>query len=179
MPLSTTPQGDLIPIENCRLNIPNAGEIVMDNLPEISDSKSAVYNNEPIIGRSFPLYTYHYSADRVISMQMHFFIKTQADAAENIQKLRWIESATYPRPGAGGTGAPFIPPVICTLECGQLLGDEPLCVILQQYSVKFPTEIAWDQETYCPYRFDVDTTWWVVYTSCELPNADQIITSGR
>jgi len=179
MPASTLPSGDLTPIERCTLSIPNAGTIVMDNLPDISDSKSAVYNNEPIIGRSFPLYTYHFSADRVISMQIHFFIRKEGDAIQNLSHLRWIQSAVYPRPGNNETGAPFLPPVICTIECGEILASGPLCVVLQSYSVKFPTEVAWDEQTYCPYKFDVDTTWWVVYTSCKLPNAEQIITSGR
>ena len=194
MPVSTFPSGDLVPIEKCVLNIPNvpralsgvpvgplqdttSGMIVMDNLPEISDTKSAVYNNEPIIGRSFPLYTYHYSSDRTISLQIHFFIRKDGDAETNLGNLRKIQSAAYPREGS--FGAPFTPPVICTFECGKMLADGPLCVILQNYSVKFPTDVAYDEVTLCPYRFDVDTSWWVVYTSCKLPNASQIIKSGR
>ena len=45
MPISTSPSGDLAPIESCVLNIPNAGEIIMNNLPEVSDTKTAIYNN--------------------------------------------------------------------------------------------------------------------------------------
>jgi len=179
MTLSTNPRtGDLNPIENCELIIPNAGTITLNNLPEISDSKSAVYNNEAIMGRSFPLYTYHYSNDRSINIQFHFFVTKKEDATENLNDLRKIQSAVYPREGEEG-GAPFKPPVICKFECRQLLADGPLCMVLQQYSVKFPTDVAWDEETYCPYRFDVDTNWLVVYTSDRLPNQDQIIKSGR
>ncbi len=187
MPVATSPSGDLIPIEECVLNIPDikgeggatveGGSIVMNNLPEISDTKTAVYNNEPIIGRSFPLYTYHYSSDRNITLQIHFFILKEGDAVRNLASKRLIESLAYPR--AGDSGAPFKPPVICTLKCGQILATEPLCIVLQSYSVKFPTDVAWDEQTLCPYRFDVDTNWLVVYTSNDLPNADRIITSGR
>lgn len=188
MTTSTSPTGDLIPIEKCKLHIPNAGTIVMNNLPDISDTKQAIYNNLPIMGRSFPLYTYSHSGDRVISLQMHFFLLKEGDAERNLSDLRKIQSAVYPRDG--GSDTPYIPPVICTLECGDILsksngggsgskGTGPLCVIMQNYSVKFPTDVAWDETTMCPYRFDVDTSWYVVYTSQDLPNADRIISSGR
>lgn len=183
MPHSTKPLGDLVPIEKCKIIIPGAGTILMNNLPDISDTKQAIYNNLSIMGRSFPLYTYSHSGDRVIALQIHFFVLRKGDATRNLADLRKIQSAVYPR--KGNSDVPYIPPVICTLECGDLLsvsggqGGGPLCVILQNYSVKFPTDVAWDEETLCPYRFDVDTSWYVVYTSADLPSADRIIRSGR
>jgi hypothetical protein len=57
-------------------------------LPEISDSKSAIYNNEPIIGRSFPLYTYSHSGDRSLNIQLHFFVVDVDDAVKNLGYLR-------------------------------------------------------------------------------------------
>lgn len=172
-----TNSGKLNPIKDCSLTIPNAGEIVMNNLPDISDTKSAVYNNESIMGRSFPLYTYSHSSDRSISLQIHFFIIEKGDGAKNLQYLRWIQSAVYPREGSGG--APYQPPPVCTLQCGKLLASEKICVILQSYSVKFPTQVAWEEETYCPFRFDVDTSWLVVYNSQDLPYQSRIVKSGR
>jgi len=180
---STNPKGDLTQISECVLTIPNGNgkgrdcEIVLNNLPDISDSKQTSYNNEAIIGRSFPLYTYSHSGDRSISISFHFFVLKKQDATENINSLRKIQSAAYPREGKNG--APFSPPVICTFKCGKLVGDTPLCLILQSYSVKFPTDVAWDEETYCPYKFDVETSWLTVYTSDELPDQNRIITSGR
>ena len=180
---ATNPKGLLTEIPECVLTIPNGDgkgkscEIILNNLPDISDTKQAHYNNEAIMGRSFPLYTYSYSGDRGISISFHFFILKKQDGIDNINNLRKIQSAVYPREGE--KGAPFTPPVICQFKCGKLLGETPLCLILQSYSVKFPTDVAWDEETYCPYKFDVETSWLTVYTSEELPDQSQIIKSGR
>lgn len=177
---STRGDGSLQPIEDCYLIIPNYNNgqpIIMNNLPDISDTKAAVYNADPVIGRSSPLHTYSHSDTRNISINFHFFITRDGDAQQNLRHLRAIESAVYPRQLGD---APYVPPVICKFKCGSILAqDEELCLILQNYSVTFPTEVAWDEETFCPYRFDVNTTWWVVYTSPDLPFADRIIQSGR
>ena len=191
--VKATNSGKLNPIDLCYIDIPITIEnspnfihrVRLNNLPDLSDTKSAIYNNEGIIGRSFPLYTYSHSGDRQINMQLHFFAVNKGDIEDNIQDLRAIQSAAYPRIGQGG--APYLPPVVCRIQCGQLLsgnpkGDEPaddLCVILQSYSVKFPTEVAWDAESYVPYRFDVETSWLTVYTSEDLPFQDRIFSTGR
>jgi len=177
MPIRATSNGKLNEIADCKIVIPGAGTIIMNNLPDISDSKQAVYNNEPIIGRSFPLYTYSHSGDRTIGIQLHFFIVEEGDGFKNLASLRKIQSAVYPRQG---TDAPYQPPPVCTILCRHLLTtNEPFCAVLQSYSVKFPTEVAWEEASYCPYRFDVDTSWLVVYTSSDLPFQDRIIKSGR
>lgn len=158
----------------------------MNNLPDIGDSKSAVYNNEPIIGRSVPLYTFSHSGDRTISLQIHLFVIEPQDAEQNLQILRIVQSAIYPQEDSNKV-FPYLPPPVCRLKCGSLLtsGSEHLCVVLQSYNVKFPTEVAWHDSdytgssTYCPYRFDIDTTWLVVYSSEDLPYQSRIVTSGR
>lgn len=187
--VKATNKGTLNPIELCYVDIPiEEGEphrIILNNLPDISDTKSAIYNNEGIIGRSFPLYTYSHSGDRQINIQFHFFTINKDDAFKNVNDLRAIQSAVYPRKGV--SGAPFRPPPVCRLQCGAMLSGNPkqenpsddLCVVLQSYSVKFPTEVAWEEEYYIPYRFDVETSWLTVYTSEELPFADQIFKIGR
>lgn len=175
-----TNNGSLNPINECYVDIPGAGKIVMNNLPDISDSKSAVYNNEQIMGRSFPLYTYSHSADRNISITIHLFVVDESDIEQNLQYLRWLQSAVYPREGES-IGAPFIPPPICKIKCGELLAKESICCALQSYSVKFPTELAWSTKgsKFTPFRFDVDTQWLTVYTSANLPFQNRIISSGR
>jgi len=174
---STRTDGSLRPIEKCYLDIPSYRKITVNNLPDIGDSKTAVYNADAIIGRSSPLHTYSHSDTRNITINFHFYITKEGDAAQNLADLRAIESCAYPREGGD---APFIPPVICKFKCGDILSQgQELCVILQNYSVNFPTEVAWDEETFCPYKFDVNTSWWVVYTSEDLPYASRIIQSGR
>ena len=176
MPKATQPGGPLIPMKNCYVQIPNCGKLEFEILPEISDSKSAEYSDESAIGRASPMKTYQYSAKRGISLQIHLIVSRPDDVKRNIEILRCIESAVYPREGAGG--APFIPPPICRLKCGALLADNELCVILMSYSVKFPTEVAWDENLFTPFKFDIDTTWEVVYKSSELPGQNRIIKLG-
>jgi len=181
--MKATKYGSLTPLDECWVNVPipkgskGSGKIIFNSLPDITDAKTAVYNNEAIIGRSTPLYTYSHSGDRTIGMTMHFFVVDKKDVEKNLNYLKVIQSAVYPRKGNGSS--PFVPPVICQIKCGSILANEPLCCILQSYSVKFPTEVAWDEETFCPFRFDVETSWIVVYTSDELPDQKRIYESGR
>lgn len=170
---------DLQPINDCFIEVGSGGKIILNNLPEISDSKSAAYNDEPIIGRSIPLKTYSHSENRVISTKLHFFIVKKEDAIQNLRDLRLLQSAVYPQ-----DGGPYKPPVVCRLQCGSLLatsgkGPLPVCVVLLSYNVTFPTDVAWDKETYCPYKFDVDCQWQVVYAVEEIPWNTDIIDRGR
>lgn len=178
MPEATIPGGELIDIENCYIFVPGRGKIVMHSLPDITDSKSASYNDEPIIGRSFPLKTFSHSENRSIGMQVHFYVRKRADIGINIWNLRALESALYPRGTESGINAPFIPPPVCKIKCGSLLADDELCVILKSCSVKFPTDVPWDEEYLVPYKFDVDLSWEVVYRTSQLPGQSRILISG-
>lgn len=181
MPAATIIGGSLVPIKDCYVVIPReSGEFTLNFkvLPDISDQKTATYNDETVIGRSSPIKTYAQSDSRSISMQIHMVVSSPDDVDYNLSAMRAIQSAVYPR--KGHNGAPFVPPPICRIKCGRLLAEgEELCVILKSYGVKFPTEIAWDESTYLPYKFDIDTTWDVVYKSAELPGQERIFTSGR
>lgn len=148
----------------------------MNNLPDITDSKSVSYNDESVIGRTTPIKTFSYSENRTISMQIHLFVTSSGDLAKNLKTLRILESAAYTRSGSGG--APFIPPPVCKIECGRLLGDGGVCVVMKSYSVKFPPDVAWDEKTLLPFKFDVDTSWDVVYSSKALPGQQNILKSG-
>ena len=85
--MKSTTKGKLNEIYQCYINI-GSETITLNNLPDISDTKSAVYNQEGIIGRSFPLYTYSHSADRTINMQSHCFVVEKGDAARNLSDLK-------------------------------------------------------------------------------------------
>jgi hypothetical protein len=185
MPLGSLLEGGLFPIFDCYIIVPGAMTIILDNLPEISDSKSASYSDETVIGRSSPIKTYSQSDNRSISMQLHFVISKPSDVTDNLKKLRAIQSAVYPREGEGGS--PFVPPPVCKIKCGKLLSDRgELCVILKSYSVKFPTEVSWvadaqigtESNIFTPMKFDVDTTWDVVYSSSDLPGQERIVNLG-
>lgn len=181
MPAATIIGGPLKPIQKCYIIIPNGSseeKIVLDNLPDITDTKSASYNDEIVIGRSSPVKTYSQSDNRAITMQLHFVVSKPSDVSRNLRWLRAIQSAVYPR--LGNAGAPFIPPPVCRIKCGKLFAEDgDLCVILKNYSVKFPTEVAWDEENFTPFKFDIDTTWDVVYKSAELPGQEKIFSLGK
>lgn len=178
-----------MPIEDCWVKIPyNRSDspimvgtpvhtLVMKVLPEISDSKSANYSDEPIMGRSFPLKTYSHSDNRAISMTIHMIVSEPKDLSYNLTSLRAIQSAVYPRHSFGD--APYVPPPICKIKCGRLLAETELCVVLKQYTVKFPTEVAWDETSFVPFKFDIDTSWEVVYKSSDLPGSERIFATGR
>lgn len=171
--------GDLNIITDCYITIPGfSRNIEFRALPDISDSKNADYGDTPIMGRSSPLKTYSYSSSRSISVQIHYFVRTEDDFEKNIEELRALESAVYPREGS--SGAPYLPPPICRIRCGDLLTPAgSLCVVLKSYSVRFPTDVAWDKDSLVPYKFDVDTNWDVVYVTNDLPGQDRIIQTGR
>lgn len=172
---------------------PKDYRVFIYSLPDITDTKSASYSDTTVIGRSSPIKTYSQSDNRSISIQFHFFATNQTELINNIFNLRAIQSATYPR--EGDFGAPFIPPPVCRLKCGALLSNSELCVILKNYSVKYPTDVTWAQvggvdlpgsvdtfgvpgEYYFPIKFDVDTTWDVVYASSVLPGQSRIFELG-
>ena len=155
-------------------------KIYMNNIPQLGEGKNAVYDGTPIIGRSSPLHTYHYSDTRRIDLTFHFVATQSSDLDPNyglLSKLRLIQSAVYPRSGTGG--ASFSPPPVCQMKCGELLANQELCVILESFKVRFPDDVVWVATTLCPYKFDVDTAWWVVYTSNDLPDQSRIFSSGR
>jgi hypothetical protein len=160
-----------------------AGRIDLYILPDITDSKSAKYNDEMVMGRSFPIKTYAESDNRSISMKLHFVVWNSnggmfdpGTPLYNLRCLNLIRSAVYP---VDSTAAPYEPPPICKIRCGQLLSNNnDVCVILKQYSVSFPTDCAWDEVTKCPYKFDVDTSWDVVYSTSSLPGQAKIIRDG-
>lgn len=177
--MKATVNQDLINLYKCRIYIPGYGAIIPYVLPDISDQKGAVYNDEPIQARATPLKTYAYSENRSISLTLHFIAKSKNDIYRNLYDSRALQSALYPRDEFAGANAPFVPPAVCKIRCGRILADYDLCVVLKNYSVKYPTDVPWDEETYLPWKFDVDTSWDVVYKSSDLPGANRILNFGR
>lgn len=173
MPKATQTGGKPKPIEKCTIS--GSQTIKLYALPDISDQKSAVWNDEPIMGRTMPFKTYARSDNRTISMQLHFYVFDENSVDENLGYLRYLESLVYPQQGNGDY--PFTPPEVVRIKCGKLLGNQGVCCVLKSYSVKFPTNIPWSDvgDSYVPYKFDVDTTWDAVYPNDNLPNANSII----
>lgn len=177
MPKASQPTGDLNPIDDCYIEVLGQRTITMNNLPDISDSKSASYSDESSIGRSTPFKNYSHSENRTISWGCHFFVRKKGDDQQIIQDIRLLESCTYPQTQNTG-GAPYSPPPICHLRCGELLGSNYVCAILKSYSVKFDTNIPWADSTFVPYKIDMDLQFDVVYDQDDLPGSERIMEFG-
>ena len=184
MPRATESNGHLAIIPKCYFDTP-CGRICLRILPDITDSKSANYIPENIPGRSSPIVTYAFSDPRQLSTEIHFMITQTSDIIENLRDLRIIQSLVYPTGPFGG--APFTPPPTVRFVCGELMDGGSLgvpgpnnccvglCLILRSYSVRYPTEVAWEKFTYLPYRFSISCNWEVVYACKDLPKNQCII----
>lgn len=171
--------GRLEDITECYIEIGDI-RITMNILPDISDQKNANYSDESAIGRSMPYKTFNNSENRSIGWTVHFIatnIQDFAGPSSILRKLRLLESAVYPREGQ--SGAPYSPPPICKLKCGEILGSEPLCAVMKSYSVKFDPTIPWDPVYHMPYKLDVDLQFDVVYNQKDLPGSNRILRDGR
>jgi len=180
---STFDRGRLVPVQTksseCSLFIPGFGRIVMDNLPDLTDSKQNVWSEDQVMGRSSPIVGYNHSGSRTISLVFHFFAVRRADLIRNISYLNAIRSCAYPRKSTSAN-IPYLPPVICKFRFGKTLSnDGDVCIILDSYNFSPPTDVIWDEELLMPYKFDVSTSWKIVYSSNDLPFNTRIITLGR
>lgn len=173
---STNLDATLIKIENCYITVGNK-TIKMNILPDIQDGKGANYSDESAIGRSNPYKTFSYSENRAIGWTCHFLVTDKGSLETILDNLRTLESAVYPSDGALA-GVPYQPPPVCKLRCGQLLGSAELCAVMKNYSVKFDTSVPWDEQSYLPYKLDVDLQFDVVYNQRSLPNSEKILRDG-
>lgn len=178
------PNGEMdasIFLQKCYIEIigPNFKEkIVMQSLPDISDSKSAGYGDESAIGRASPFKTYSSSENRTVGWTAHFMITKNTDVDILWRYIRAVQAATYPFDGRSVNlgGAPYAPPPICRLICGNLLSKEgPVNAVMKSYSLKFDTSVPWHEETFLPYKFDIDMQFDIVYDQTFLPNATKIL----
>lgn len=184
---ATQPKGGLVPISGCYIDISDLGvTIPMYILPDISDSKSVSYPDENGMGRSMPFKSFQNSENRTISWTAHFLITNSSSngasgagvsAEDLITWLRAIEACTYPQDGQNG--APYTPPPICKLKCGRILSEsDEICSIMKSYNVKFDPGVPWDEDSFMPYKLDIDMTFDVIYDQSSLPGASQIMGSG-
>lgn len=168
---ATEDKGRLRKIPDCYIFFGD-NKVELDNLPDISDSKSASYNDETVIGRAVPIKTFANGDNRSISVSFNLFVQDREDARKNLRTLRYIQAAVYPRRGGG---APYFPPPVCKIKCGKLLSNQELCCVLKDYNVKFPTDVPWDEETLCPYRLEISCSFETVHAGSNLPGYETIL----
>ncbi len=176
-----------IQIPTVRTGIPNIGAlnsflVTLNVLPELSDTKSAEYPDEPITGRSFPVKIYNYSGNRTIGLKCTFLVQETTDILKNFQSLRALQSVVYPDQNAQGVNdanrLAYIPPPICKVRVGFLLtaeNDGWLPVVIKSVTPSYPTDVVWDPDTYLPYRFEVDLQMDAVFANTQLPGQQRIM----
>jgi hypothetical protein len=179
---ATNRNGQLVPLSDCYIRASGSPPkiVYMNNLPEISDSKSASYSEENAMGRSVPVKSFANGGTRKIGWKMKIVAPSNQDQLKAIDDLRFLESCVYPKADPSNI-LPYIPPRVLSIKCGRLLADYELSVILTDYNVDFPTDQPWSSARnvlYLPYMFNLSLTFEVVYDSRYLPGADRIITLG-
>lgn len=173
--MKATLNGKLQRLNDCYIKSGNK-ELKMKILPDISDTKNASYSDETGIGRSAPLKVFSHGDTRSISWGVHFLAESEEESIKNLEDLRFLESLVYP--DEGGNSVLMKPPPVVSIKCGNLLSDNPLCAVLKSYTVKFPTDVMWDDATYLPMKFDVDLTFDIVYQTFNLPGSNRILNTG-
>jgi hypothetical protein len=178
---ATTDTGILRFIDDCYIQVGSLAPIGMYIMPEIQDSHGASYSVQNGIGRSLPAYTFGNGEARTIGWTIHLYADYPDRLLFNLQTLRIIESCTYPRIGTGNL--PFVPPSICKLKCGAVLGTYEIAAVLKNYNVTFPVDVQWSTNIpgygSIPYKFDITCQFEVVYDASQLPGAERIITDGN
>ena len=167
--------------DKCKIDIIGNGidhTLVMQSLPDITDGKSAGYSDETSIGRSAPFKSYTNSENRTIGWTAHYMVTKQEYIQTFLEDIRAVQAAVYPFDSRTSDlgGAPYAPPPICRLQCGDLLSSSgPINAVMKSYSLKFDTSVPWDEETFLPYKFDIDMSFDVIYDQSEMPNAEKIL----
>lgn len=192
---------NLTPLPDCWIMLPGSGfkddKIRLFALPEITDTKEAIYSDQTVQGRSSPVKTYSYSSNRTISLIMHLYVTQNSDIERNLKIIRAISALAHPE-----YNNTYLPPRVAKLKCGRLISDDPdgANVILRSYEVTYETEVQWfwqdaiepeqlppgvfgppspgKQGTYMPLHVSIPTQWDVVYDWQKLPGHQDVI-EGR
>lgn len=179
---ATNSFGKLNPIPDCYIRAQNY-YIVMYNLPSISDSKTANYSPENGMGRTQPFLSFNDGGMRTIQWSFSMISYDEESTARNFAYMRVLEASVYPRRDPANV-VPYIPPVIMSIRCGDLLANYgvELNVVLTNYSFEFGNEQVWNSEynvaRYMPARVEVRLNFDVVYDTRYLPGADRILFLG-
>ena len=187
---ATNPQTNrLNPIKGCFLAA-KGRTIYPTVLPELTDKHTALYSDEPIMGRSMPVKAYGSSSDRTITWKWKFVNTDRQTYIRNLQDYNFLKSLTYPV-DTPSSSIPYEPPPICNIKCGSILSGDMntslgLDVVCTDCSASFPVDVAWtslpsddsEDEDFFPTEFSVDTTFSVVYRASNLPGQARIMTYG-
>jgi hypothetical protein len=118
----------------------------------IGESKAALYNEVPIVGRSLPLIGYSSSSSRMVALTLQF-AALSADGKYTMEwvekQVRWLESKVYPTYRDGYT----FPPPRLLLNIGKAFAMQ--CVMLS-YNTGWLGPWRVDGDSVRPMRATVD-----------------------
>ena len=168
-------RGDLYPIEDCWLQFGDGEKMPFYALPELQESKSVSYADQPIQGRAAPVKTYSYSENRTFGLTIHMYVTKTADIARNLGWIRKVAALAHPE--YNGT---YLPPRVARLRCGNLLGKNPNGepVVLKSYDISYDNSVQWyrnDDGDYMPLHVAISTQWDVVYSWSWLPGQADVM----
>jgi len=125
-------------------------------MPEsVSENKSAMYNEIPIVGRSLPLLGYSSSSSRMVSLSLRFVALNEEGNGKYSprwveEKVRWLESKVYPR----YEGEITYPPPRMDLFIGYALGMQ--CVMGSYNTTWMGPWAAYEGGVARPFQASVD-----------------------
>lgn len=162
-------------IQDLKEGATTTNRIYFETLPEITENKSATYNDEIVLGRSSPVKTFAHGDNRVITLTMNFIATHESDFIRYRQYMFAIASAAHPRYEQG-----YAPPDICKIQIGGILGNDPVSCVLRNYDFNTENTTFWyDRDAqdeaernamYMSMRFSINTNWDVVYSYESLPS---------
>ena len=147
-------------------------------LPELSWSKNANYNAQPIIGRPVPVITYAHSGPKSVTVTIHMHNPTRNDMDYNLSAVNYLAGALHPR-----LDATYAPPPICTFHCGPGAAKsggslrspmQHFNFIMTSMKQNMGSDTVWDTDYMMPKSWDIDISGDIVYTYIELPGAAMV-----
>lgn len=95
---------------------------------KITDSKSAVFNDAQIIGRSSPLKTYQFSSARKISLNLEFFASIEAKDEKSAEEVRTTVNLLRALVNPNYGSKLIARPRRCILRVGENIGMTGYCL---------------------------------------------------
>ncbi|RLC67141.1 MAG: hypothetical protein DRH97_05310 [Chloroflexi bacterium] len=135
------------------LDLDNQETLSFQLMPEVvSESKSAQYNEIPIIGRSLPHLGYSSSSSRVMGLSLNF-VATHGEGKYSPkwvkEQVRWLEAKVYPDYEDGFS----YPPHRLLVVVGEAIG---LQCVMTSCSTTWMGPWAFDDTTAKPFRAQMD-----------------------
>lgn len=138
-------------------------------VPEISESKSAKYNDIGIMGRSTPLKSYSYSDNKSIDVTFFCHSIDAITLEANKKLLRMVRSSVYP------VYSGYVPPKVGYLKIFDILEND---IVGNSYSLTYGNQYAWKDEQ-LPIYMEIRANFHAVWPHSDLPGFDDIISGDK